>query len=60
VGILTSQNPNAPEELEGRLFVKIHRIPAELLHSTELGLKKSVEPEWIPTDLPHSSYSEDS
>jgi hypothetical protein len=44
MGILTSQNPNAPEELEGRLFVRIHRISAELPHSTELGLKNPLNP----------------
>jgi hypothetical protein len=40
MGIPTSQNPNTPEGLEGRLSIGIHRIPAELLHSTELELRK--------------------
>jgi hypothetical protein len=40
VGILTSQNPNTPEELESWLSVGIHRILAELPHSTELELGK--------------------
>jgi hypothetical protein len=34
-GIPTSRNPNTPEGLESRLSVGIHRIPAELPHSTE-------------------------
>jgi hypothetical protein len=37
---LTSQNPDTPEELESRLSVRIHRIPVELLHLTELELRK--------------------
>jgi hypothetical protein len=40
VGILTSRYPDTPEGLESRLFVKIHRIPTELPHSTELELRK--------------------
>jgi hypothetical protein len=36
VGILTGQNPDTPEGLESWLSVRIHRIPAELPHSTEL------------------------
>jgi hypothetical protein len=40
VGILTSQNPDTPEELEGQLSIRIHRIPAELPHSTELEIGK--------------------
>jgi hypothetical protein len=38
--IPTSQNYNTPEGLERRFSVKIHRIPAELPHSTELELEK--------------------
>jgi hypothetical protein len=40
VGIPTSQNPDTPEGLENRLSVRIHRIPIELLHLTELELRK--------------------
>jgi hypothetical protein len=40
MGILTSQNPDTPEGLESRLFVRIHRILAELSRSTELELGK--------------------
>jgi hypothetical protein len=40
VGIPTSQNPDTPEGLEKRLSVRIHRIPTELLHLTELELRK--------------------
>jgi hypothetical protein len=40
VGNPISQNPNTPEGLESRFSVGIHRIPAELSHSTELELKK--------------------
>jgi hypothetical protein len=39
VGIPTSQNPDTPEGLESRLSVRIHKIPAELPHSTELELE---------------------
>jgi hypothetical protein len=39
VGISISQDPNTPEGLESRLSVGIHRILAELPHSTELELK---------------------
>jgi hypothetical protein len=35
-GIPTSQNPNTPEGLESQLSVRIHKIPVELPHSTEL------------------------
>jgi hypothetical protein len=35
-----SQNPDTPEGLESRFSVGIHRIPAELPHSTELELGK--------------------
>jgi hypothetical protein len=40
VGILTSQNLDTPDGLESWLSVRIHRIPAELLHSTKLELEK--------------------
>jgi hypothetical protein len=43
----TSQDSNTPEGLESRFSVGIHRIPIELLHSTE----------WIPAKLLRSSYS---
>jgi hypothetical protein len=38
VGLPTSQSFDTPEGLESRLSVGIHRIPVELLHSTELEL----------------------
>jgi hypothetical protein len=40
MGIPTSRNPDTPEGLESQLSVRIHRISAELPHSTELELKK--------------------
>jgi hypothetical protein len=40
MGIPTSQNPDTLEGLKNRLSVKIHGIPVELLHSTELELRK--------------------
>jgi hypothetical protein len=40
VGILTSQNLDTRERLESWLSVGIHRILAELPHSTELELGK--------------------
>jgi hypothetical protein len=40
MGIPTSQDPNTPEGLESRLSIRIHRIPAELPHLTELELGK--------------------
>jgi hypothetical protein len=40
VGILTSQNLDTTDGLESWLSVRIHRIPAELPHSTKLELKK--------------------
>jgi hypothetical protein len=40
VGILTSQNTDAPEGLKSRPSVRIHRIPVELPHLTELELRK--------------------
>jgi hypothetical protein len=39
-GIATSQNPDTPDGLESWLSIKIHRIPAELSHSTKLELGK--------------------
>jgi hypothetical protein len=39
VGIPTSWDPDTLEGLESRLSVRIHRIPAELPHSTELELR---------------------
>jgi hypothetical protein len=38
--IPTSRNPDTPEGLESRLSVEIHRISAELPHSTELEHRK--------------------
>jgi hypothetical protein len=60
VGILTNWNPDIPEGLESSFSVRIHRILAELPHSTELELRNSVEPEWIQVELPRSSYSKGS
>jgi hypothetical protein len=42
-GIPTTQNPDTPEGLESQLSVRIHRILAELLHSTELEVRKPHE-----------------
>jgi hypothetical protein len=39
-GIPTSQNLNTPEGLESQPSIRIHRIPAELPHSTEVELRK--------------------
>jgi hypothetical protein len=39
-GIPTSQNPDTTEGLESRLSIRIHKIPTELQHSTELELGK--------------------
>jgi hypothetical protein len=44
MGIPTSQNPNTPEGLESRPFVRIRRIPIEISHSTELELRKPHRP----------------
>jgi hypothetical protein len=38
--IPTSQNLDTPEGLESRLSIRIHRILAELPHSTKLELEK--------------------
>jgi hypothetical protein len=40
VGIPTSWDPDTPEGLESQLSIRICRILAELLHSTELKLGK--------------------
>jgi hypothetical protein len=40
VGISTSQDPDTPERLESWISVGIHRILAELPHSTKLELRK--------------------
>jgi hypothetical protein len=40
MGIPTSQDLDTTEGLESLLSVGIRRIPAELLHSTELELRK--------------------
>jgi hypothetical protein len=40
VGIPTSRDPDTPEELKNQLFVRIHKVPAELPHSTQLELEK--------------------
>jgi hypothetical protein len=40
IAISTSQNPDTPEGLKSRLSIKIHRISAELSHSTKLELGK--------------------
>jgi hypothetical protein len=40
MGIPTSRDLDTPEGLESWLYVRIHRILAELPHSTELELEK--------------------
>jgi hypothetical protein len=40
MGIPTSQNPDTPERLKSQLSIEIRRILTELLHSTELELRK--------------------
>jgi hypothetical protein len=60
VGIPTSRNPNTPKGLESRLSVRIYKILAELLHSTDQSSENSVEPERILAELPRSSYEEGS
>jgi hypothetical protein len=40
--------------------VGIHRIPAELLHSSKLEPRNPIRPWRIPIDLPRSSYKEGS
>jgi hypothetical protein len=51
-GIPTSQNPDTPEGLESRFSVGIHRISAELPHSTKLELRKL---HWTRTDSGRAS-----
>jgi hypothetical protein len=60
VGIPISQNPDTPEGLEQRLSIRIHRIPAELSHSSKLESQNPVGPQRIPVELPRSSYEEGS
>jgi hypothetical protein len=40
MGIATGWDPDTPEGLESSSSIRIHRILAELLHSTELELEK--------------------
>jgi hypothetical protein len=40
VGIPISQNPDTPEGLKVQLSVRIHRLLAELPHSTKLELER--------------------
>jgi hypothetical protein len=47
IGIPTSRNPDTLEGLESQLSVRIHRILVELLHSTEVELRKL---RWTQTD----------
>jgi hypothetical protein len=60
VGILTSQNPDTPEGLEERLSIEIHRIPAELPHSSKLEPRNPIGPQRILAELPRLSYEEGS
>jgi hypothetical protein len=60
VGISTSQNPNTPEGLKRRLSVGIYRILADLPHSSKLESRNPVGPLRIPTELPRTSYEEES
>jgi hypothetical protein len=60
LGILISRNPDTSEGLEQRLFVRIHRIPAELPHSSKLESRNPVRPRRILAKLPCSSYEEGS
>jgi hypothetical protein len=59
MGIPTSWNLDTLEGLESRLSIEIHRILAELPHSTKLELRKVHRPEWIPAELPRLSNSDD-
>jgi hypothetical protein len=53
-GISTSQNPDTPEGLESRLFVRIYRILAELPHSTDLATR----PAWkTPSNQMYSGWA---
>jgi hypothetical protein len=60
MGIPTSRDPNTPEGLESRLSIEIHRILAELLHSTELELRKLHRIRMDSVELSCLSYSEHS
>jgi hypothetical protein len=60
VGIPTSWNPDTPEGLKKTLSVGIHRISAELSHSSKLEPRNPIGPQRIPVELPHSSYEEGS
>jgi hypothetical protein len=60
MGIPTSWNPNTPEGLEQRPSVGIHRILANLLHSSKLEPRNHVGPRKIPVEIPRSSYEEGS
>jgi hypothetical protein len=55
LGIPTSQDLDTPEGLKSQLSVRIRRIPLELLHSTELELRKLC---WIWTDSGRASTLE--
>jgi hypothetical protein len=55
VGIPTSQNPDTPEGLESQLSVRIHRIPSEFLHLTELEFGKLL---WTQMDFGRASTLE--
>jgi hypothetical protein len=52
MGILTRWNPDIPEGRENRLSIKIHRILAQLLHSTEPELGKL---HWARMDFDRAS-----
>jgi hypothetical protein len=60
MGIPISQKPNTIEGLESRPSIRIHRIPAELPHSTNKSSKNFVEPKQIPTELLCLSYEDGS
>jgi hypothetical protein len=60
MGIPTSQNPDTPKGLEQRLSFEIHRIPAELPHSSKLEPRNPIGPQRIPIELLRSSYEEGS
>jgi hypothetical protein len=60
VGIPTSRNPDTLEGIDSQLSVGIRKIPAELLHSTKLELKKLRQTQMDSGRVPRSSYFEDS
>jgi hypothetical protein len=60
MGIPTSQNPDTPEGVEQRLSIRIHRISAELPHSSKLEPRNPVRPRRILAELPSLSYEEGS